>query len=108
MGYQECIVCGIASRISEYFGILGLLGIGKRSLNKSNRFTRFMTARSFPFYIFHFGWLVFLQYSLSKIINSTALLYTLSVIGTILLTIMTVEIIGRIPVLRFLFAIKLS
>lgn len=107
LGYHDSIVCSFATKVAEWFGILGFLGFGKSKLNMSNRFTRFMTVRSFPIYIFHFGWLVFLQYSLSHIIESTVILYTLSVIGTLILTLLTIEIIGRIPVLRSLFAIKI-
>lgn len=106
LGYHDSIVCSVATKVAEWFGILGFLGLGKSKINMSNWFTWFMTARSFSIYIFHFGWLIFLQYSFSHIIESTVILYTLSVIGTLILTLLTIEIIGRIPVFRSLFAIK--
>lgn len=108
MESYNSIICSIATQVAEWFGILGFLGFGKQTLEVNNRLTQFMTARSFPIYIFHFGWLVFLQYSLSKVIHSTLLLYVIAVIGTFVLVIATVELIGRIPILRNLFGVKIN
>lgn len=105
-GEHESYCYIICNRIAEWFGILAVLGLGKSLLDRSNRFTKFMSERSFLIYIFHFVWLIVLQYYLSKISTSIIFLYTTSVIGAFGFTLLTIELIRRIPVIRSLFGIK--
>ena len=105
---QYSMVCTILQWVATWFGILAFLGIGKCSINKSNRLNKYMASRSFLIYIFHFGWIIFLQYTFSKLIYSTALLYLLTVIGAFILSLATVEVIRKIPGIRWLFGVKIN
>lgn len=95
-----CQICSL------WFGVLGLIGIARLGFNHNNKVTRYFTTNSFLIYIFHFGWLVWIQYLLSKTNVNDGENFAISVVGTLILTILTCEIVRRIPGIRFLFGIK--
>lgn len=95
-----CNICAI------WFGILGFLGLARCKFNQNNSFTRYMSSRSFMIYIFHFGWLVTIQYYLSKTTINIAILYIISIVAALILTLLTCEIVKRVPILRSLFGEK--
>lgn len=88
--------------------VLALLGVGKRFLNFSNRFTAYFNRASFPIYIFHQSWLVAISYYTVKFINNTILQVCVIIFGSFVATIITYEIIKRVPVIRALFGIKIA
>lgn len=99
-------VCYVGNEISQWCGVLGFLGLGKSLLDKDFRITRYMCLRCFLIYIFHFGWIVFLQNLLSRSNLSVAPCYCITVLGALTLTLLTAELIARIPGIRFLFGVK--
>ena len=78
--------------LSCWFGILALLGMGKKYFNQNNRVTRYLSTRSFSVYLFHFVWVIAIQYNATQYISNTAALFLISVIGGFLLTLITCEI----------------
>lgn len=89
-----------------WFGILSLLGFAKPYFNQNNIFTTFMRKRAFLTYIFHFVFIIIIQYYFAKLgVSGYALLF-LSIIGCFALTFCVQESIYRIPILRFLFGIS--
>jgi hypothetical protein len=96
----------IVMYLTCWFGILTLLGFGKVYFNQDNRITKYLTSRSFLFYIFHFLWLVVLQFILSKYTSNTAILYIVPVLATFVLTFLTIELVRIIPVVNTLFGVK--
>lgn len=100
------MLCFIACRLAEWFGILTLLGWSRIHFNQSNIITNYFTKRSFLIYIFHFGWLVLLQFYLNSLTSNIVILYSVSIFGSFILTLVTAEIIINIPGLRVLFGIK--
>lgn len=103
---SNAILNTILMYITQWFGILTMLGFGKRLFNQNNRITRYLSSRSFLFYIFHFIWLVVLQFYLSKYTDSTWILFVIPVLATYLMTFLTSEVIIRIPCVNRLFGIK--
>ena len=99
-------VCYIGNEISQWCGVLGFLGLGKCLMDKDYCITRYMRSRCFLLYIFHFGWIVFLQNLLSRLNLSVALCYCITVPGALALTLLTAELIIRTPGIRFLFGAK--
>lgn len=87
-------------------GILTLLGFGSRMLNQNNRLTTYLRSRCFLIYIFHFIWLVIVDYYVYKVTTNAALLFIIPVLATYPLTFLTCEIVIRIPGIRFLFGVK--
>lgn len=96
----------ICKEAAIWFGILGFLGLSRCTFNQSNKLTSYMTSRSFLIYIFHFGWLVVLQYYLAPLKLAPTLFYLSSCVGTLILTLATCEIIRLIPGVRLLFGVK--
>ena len=100
------IINSIAMYLTCWFGILTLLGFGKNKFAQNNKTTRYLTSRSFSIYIFHFIWVVIFQFYLSKITDHTIVLFGITVLGSIIMSLITSEIIRRIPLVNFLFGIK--
>jgi len=76
-----------------WFGILAILGFGRTCLNFENRVTRYLSSRSFLFYIIHFGFVVAIQYTVSQFTRNTAILVLASVVGGYLLTFLACELL---------------
>lgn len=86
-----------AKYVSEWFMINSLIGMGKRYLDFSGKASKYMSQRSYTFYIFHFIWLILFQYLLSDICDSnTFLLYVLPVLLAYGATLACCEICSRI------------
>ncbi len=97
----------IAKAIEEWFMILALIGLGKRYLDFTGKIPVIMSQRSFPYFTFHFLWVVLFQYILSDVLGgNTALLYLVPVIPAFIATMICSEICIRIPALCFLTGTK--
>ena len=93
----------IAKYVSEWFMINSLLGIGKRYLNFSGKVSKYMSKRSYTFYIFHFIWVVLFQYLLFNVCSSNIiLLYALPVFLAYGATLLCCEICNRVSFFSFL------
>lgn len=89
-----------------WIGILSLLGIGAHILNFSNKATAYFCKASFPIYIIHQVWVVAVGFFALKYLTSTILQFITIVFVSFLLTIITYELIRRLPVIRTLFGIS--
>lgn len=96
----------MGNSITAWLGILAFLGIARCNFDQNNAFTRYMAARSFLIYIVHFGWLIVVQYYLSGVMQSIIGTYLASVVITLVLTLLTCEVIKKIPFIRVLFGEK--
>lgn len=88
-----------------WFGVLTIMGFAKNGFCQFNRVTKYFTTRSFGIYIFHMAWIVALQFYLYQITKNTVLLFLLPTVGAFILTVFTVELVRKIPVLRTIFAL---
>lgn len=96
-----------AKFVAEWLMIIALIGFSKKCLNFSVKISHYLKTRSFLFYIYHFLWVVLIQYLLYNFVgNNTAVLF----IGTVLLsypvTFICCEISLRIPLLCYLTGTK--
>ena len=90
----------ITKYIAEWVMIIALLGLAKRYLNFTGKASNFMRSRSFLFYIYHFIWVVLLQYLFYEICgNRTFVLFFSTIIAAYLMTFICCEISIRIPFL---------
>lgn len=90
-----------------WVGILGVMGMGKHYLEFKNKQTLYLSAASFPIYIFHIVWInLFAYYIIGWIPNMMALQVILILALSFIFTIATIEVVKRIPGIRFLFGIK--
>lgn len=87
--------------------VLALIGLAKRYLNFNNKLFDYMKNRSFLFYIYHFIWVVAIQYLLLKMgLNNGNIIFLFTVILAYILTFLSCEISIRIPVLCILTGVK--
>ena len=92
---------------AEWSMLLALMGIGKSRLDLTGRLPAYMSKISFPFFSFHFVWVVLFQYIVSKTtVSSTFLLYFIPVISAYLLTFICCGITLRVPLMCFITGTK--
>ena len=97
----------IAKAFSEWFMILGLIGIGKNKLDFTGKISSYMSRRSFPYFSWHFLWTVLFQYWFAGLFGSDlGLLYFVPVLLAYLVTFICSELSLRVPVLCFLMGTK--
>lgn len=89
---------------ASWSGILAITGFASDKFCQCNKITKYFTSRSFGIYIFHMLWVVLVQFYLYNITENVQALFIVPSIAGFMLTIATVEVIGRIPALRILFA----
>ena len=90
----------VTQYISEWVMVIALIGLAKRYLNFNGKVSNYMRVRSFLFYIYHYIWVVWLQYLLYKICgNRTLVLFFCTVILAYFMTFICCEISVRIPFL---------
>ncbi|OPX58583.1 MAG: glucans biosynthesis protein [Methanobacterium sp. PtaB.Bin024] len=90
-----------------WLGVLGVMGMGKHYLEFKNPKTLYLSAVSFPIYIFHIAWInLFAYYILNWIPNMMPLQVILTMGLSFVFTIATIEVVRRIKGVRFLFSIK--
>lgn len=100
---QHTLLNIAAKYISEWFMINAMLGVGKSYLNFRGKVSKYMSKRSYAFYIFHFIWVVLFQYLLFNICSSNIiLLYVLPVLLAYGATVLCCEICNRVSFLSFL------
>lgn len=89
-----------------WLAILTILGFGRHYLNVRNKVTDYLSASSFPVYIFHQSWIIVVAYFVFAITGNLLAQIVLIIFASIILTYATYELCKRIPGLRFLFGIK--
>lgn len=100
---QHILLNMTAKYVSEWFMINSLLGIGKRYLNFNGKVSKYMSKRSYTFYIFHFIWVVLFQYILFNVCSDNIiLLYVLPVLFAYGATLLCCEICNRVSFFSFL------
>lgn len=90
-----------------WLGVLGVMGMGKHYLEFKTPKTLYLSAASFPIYIFHIAWInMFAYYIINWIPDLMALQVILTMALSFIFTIATIEVVRRIKGVRFLFGIK--
>ena len=80
-----------------------IMGIGSKFLNFKNKFTVYMTKNNFNIYILHYVVVLLLGYVTVTFLNLPFILnYIVILIGTIIALPILIEIVKRIPIIRFM------
>ena len=100
---------GVVNLVLSYcaggFGIMTMLSVGKNLLSRTNSFLQFLSSQSFLIYIFHFPWVVALQYGFSGFNQSSSFIFCATILCAFpetVLTSMTGKIVGKIPFVKTL------
>jgi peptidoglycan/LPS O-acetylase OafA/YrhL len=94
--------------LTGWTGVLALMGAGRHLFDRTNTFTAYISAASFPVYIIHQAVLVAIGYYVVMFTIPPALQFAAIVLFSVLLTFACYEVIRRIPVVRALFGITRS
>ena len=100
------IVWDIEQRMLTWFGILAVLGLGKKHMNYSNKLTQYFSTAVFPIYFFHQSVLVVVAFFAVKMTNVIPLQFAFILIMSFALTLLCYEIFRRFSVTCFIFGIK--
>lgn len=93
-------------QMNRWFWLLALLGFGHRLLRNRNSLLTYLSASSFPFYIFHMIVTTLVGCVIVRLQTEIWIKYLAIVVLSILLTFLVYEIVRRIPVIRFIFGIR--
>lgn len=89
------------TNIYLWITILAILGLGKKFLNFSNKFSTYMTKNNFDFYVLHYLVEVSIGYLTVTYLNLPfALNYVVILIGTVIILPLLNELLKRIPILN--------
>ncbi|MGB9845675.1 acyltransferase family protein [Methanothermobacter tenebrarum] len=89
-----------------WLGVLGVMGMGKHYLEFKTSKTLYLSAVSFPIYIFHLPWINMFAYYIINWTPNQPLQIILIICLSFISTIATIELVRRIKGFRFLFGIK--
>lgn len=110
VAFQISMGTGIFARgtmiLTSWICILAILGMGRHYLNFQNKWTKYLSASSFTFYLFHQSWIVLIGFYTLQCNLPAWACYILILIGGILGSILAYEVCKRFRILRFIFAIK--
>jgi hypothetical protein len=104
LGYG--LIWDIEQRMVTWFGILAILSLGKKYLNKSNAVTTYFSKAAFPLYYFHQSILVVLGYFALKYVNNVWMQFSIIMMGSFIISIICYEVFRRFKVSSYLFGIK--
>jgi surface polysaccharide O-acyltransferase-like enzyme len=96
----------IEQRMLTWFGILAILGLGKRYLNFNNKFTRYLSPAAFPIYYFHQSILVVVGFFVLKITDFMPYQIVFIIMLSFALTLLSYEIFRHFTAACFMFGIK--
>ena len=105
-GKEYGIVNLVLSYCAGCFGIMTMLSVGKNLLSRTNSFLQFLSAQSFLIYIFHFPWVVTLQYLFSGMNQNNTFIFCATTICALPATVLTSILVRNIPVVNILFGAK--
>jgi glucan biosynthesis protein C len=89
-----------------WFSIVGMLGFGKRYLDRTSPAQRYLAEGSYPVYILHQTVIVTIAFYVVQIAAPRPVLWLILFVATLLCTFGLYEVVRRLGVLRFLFGMK--
>lgn len=98
---DNSVLMTLFTNVYLWISILAILGLGAKFLNFKNKFTIYMTANNFSFYVLHYTIELLIGYALVTYLNLPFILnYIIIFIGTVIILPIITEILKRIPVVR--------
>lgn len=96
----------LEQRMLAWFGILAILGLGKKYLDFNSTFTRYFSPAAFPIYYFHQSILIITAYFAVKITGPVLLQFAIILTVSFAATMLCYEFCRRFTVTCLLFGIK--
>jgi glucan biosynthesis protein C len=92
--------------VATWLMLMGILGFGKRYLDRTSRVQRYLAEGSYPVYILHQTVIVILGFYIVQIAAPRPALWGILFVGSVAGTFALYEIVRRVNILRFLFGMK--
>lgn len=100
---DNSVLDDLFTNVYLWITILSILGLGSKWLNFKNKFTEYMTKNNFNIYILHYVVVLLLGYVTVTFLHLPFIInYIIILLGTILLLPILIEIVKRIPIIRFM------
>ena len=97
------VIMSIFTNVYLWLMIISIFGFGSKYLEFKNKFSEYMTKNNFNFYILHYTIEVALAYLITTYSNLPIIIVYLCVLfGTLVLLSLIVEIIKKLPVVRYM------
>jgi hypothetical protein len=106
VGCGHGILWEAEQRMVTWFGILAILGLGKKFLDKEFKGTAYLSKAAFPLYYFHQSILVVIGFYSLKYVSLIWMQWLIIVVLSFLLSLVCYEIARRFRVTCILFGIK--
>lgn len=103
---QSGVVARAISIVTSWMDVLAILGLGRHYLNFQNKWTKYLSKASFACYLFHQSLLIFIGFYVLQSGLSFGVQYIIILVGSFWGSIFLYEVCRRVPLFRFLFAIK--
>ncbi len=100
------LITDILSRAAGWTAVLALLGAGRQWLDFTNRSLTYLAKASFTIYVFHQSWLVAAAYYVCRATDSTPVIFILTIVISLVLTIASYEVVKRFRVTRWMFGLE--
>lgn len=100
---DNSVLDDLFTNVYLWITIISILGLGSKWLNFKNKFTEYMSKNNFNIYILHYVVVVLLGYVTVTFLHLPFIInYIIILLGTIILLPGLIEIIKRIPIIRFM------
>jgi surface polysaccharide O-acyltransferase-like enzyme len=102
----QWMVLGLMYQLGRWMLTLAALGLGHRFLNRTSKVLQYASEAAMPFYLLHMTFSVVMGYFVIQLHAPVAVKYPLIVLASIVLTLLTSELVRRWNVTRLLFGLK--
>jgi glucan biosynthesis protein C len=92
--------------VAMWLMLMGILGFGKRYLNRTSRTQKYLAEASYPVYILHQTVIVIIGFYVIQLAAPRPVLWVILLLAAVLGTFALYEIVRRVGVLRFLFGMR--
>ena len=100
---DNSVLDDLFTNVYLWITIISILGLGSKWLNFKNKFTEYMSKNNFNIYFLHYVVVVLLGYVTVTFLHLPFIInYIIILLGTIILLPGLIEIIKRIPIIRFM------
>jgi glucans biosynthesis protein C len=103
LGRAGLSLLGVAG---TWFAVLGMMGMGRRYLDRTSRAQRYLAEASYPVYILHQTVIVVVAFYLVRLATPQPVQWLALIVAAVLGTFALYEIASRVGVLRFVLGMK--
>ena len=97
---------GVIEVSATWLALMGILGFGKRFLDRTSRAQKYLAEGSYPIYILHQTVIVIIGFYVIRLATPRPVMWVILLVASVIGTFVLYEIVRRVNVLRFLFGMR--